>query len=114
MTVDTPYGPPSAPVALGTLAGRRVAFMPRHGPHHEIPAPNVNYRANVWAMHEVGVRRLLAPCAVGSLRPELPPGDLVICDQFVDRTWGRGDTFPAFRLEPRAGGSAVWDGTSWG
>jgi 5'-methylthioadenosine phosphorylase len=91
--VDTPYGPPSAPVAIGTLAGRRVAFMPRHGPHHEIPAPNVNYRANVWAMRELGVRRLLAPCAVGSLRSELHPGDLVICDQFIDRTWGRGDTY---------------------
>lgn len=93
VVVDTPYGPPSAPVAIGTLAGRRVAFMPRHGPHHEIPAPNVNYRANVWAMHQLGVRRLLAPCAVGSLRPELHPGDLVICDQFIDRTWGRGDTY---------------------
>jgi 5'-methylthioadenosine phosphorylase len=93
VAVDTPYGPPSAPVAIGTLAGRRVAFMPRHGRDHEIPAPNVNYRANVWAMHELGVSRLLAPCAVGSLRPELHPGDLVICDQFVDRTWGRGDTY---------------------
>jgi 5'-methylthioadenosine phosphorylase len=93
VAVDTPYGPPSAPVAIGTLAGRRVAFMPRHGPHHEIPAPNVNYRANVWAMHAVGVRRLLAPCAVGSLRSELRPGDLVICDQFIDRAWGRADTY---------------------
>jgi len=93
VTVDTPYGPPSAPVAIGTLAGRRVAFMPRHGLHHEIPAPNVRYQANVWAMRELGVRRLLAPCAVGSLRPELHPGDLVICDQFIDRTWGRGDTY---------------------
>jgi 5'-methylthioadenosine phosphorylase len=93
VAVDTPYGPPSAPVAIGTLAGRRVAFMPRHGPNHEIPAPNVNYRANVWAMHTVGVRRLLAPCAVGSLRSDLRPGDLVICDQFIDRTWGRADTY---------------------
>jgi 5'-methylthioadenosine phosphorylase len=91
--VDTPYGRPSAPVAIGTVGGRRVAFMPRHGRGHEIPAPSVNYRANVWAMCELGVRRILGPCAVGSLRPELRPGDLVICDQFVDRTWGRADTY---------------------
>lgn len=91
--VDTPYGRPSAPVAIGTVGGRRVAFIPRHGRHHEIPAPNVNYRANVWAMHEVGVRRILGPCAVGSLRAPLRPGDLVICDQFFDRTWGRADTY---------------------
>lgn len=91
--VDTPYGKPSAPVALGTVGGRQVAFMPRHGPGHQIPAPNVNYRANVWAMRELGVRRLLGPCAVGSLRPQVRPGDLVICDQFVDRTRGRADTY---------------------
>lgn len=91
--VETPYGRPSAPPAIGSVDGRRVAFIPRHGPHHEIPAPNVNYRANLWAMKELGVRRVLGPCAVGSLRAELHPGDLVICDQFVDRTWGRADTY---------------------
>jgi len=91
--VDTPYGRPSAPVSLATVGQQLVAFMPRHGPRHEIPAPNVNYRANVWAMHQLGVRRILGPCAVGSLRPELRPGDVVVCDQFVDRTWGRADSY---------------------
>ena len=91
--VDTPFGKPSGPLSLATVGGRRVAFMPRHGPGHLIPAPEVNYRANVWAMREFGVRRILGASAVGSLRPELRPGDLVICDQFFDRTWGRADTY---------------------
>ncbi|MGQ0744048.1 MAG: S-methyl-5'-thioadenosine phosphorylase [Acidimicrobiales bacterium] len=91
--VDTPFGPPSAPVMLGTLGGRRVAFMARHGLRHEVPAHRVNYRANLWALHEVGVTRVLAPCSVGSLRRELEPGDFVICDQIVDRTRGRVDTY---------------------
>lgn len=93
ITIDTPYGPPSGPIAVADVGGRRTAFMPRHGARHEIPAPFVNYRANVWAMHQVGVRRIIGPSAVGSLRPELAPGDLVICDQFVDRTSGRSDTY---------------------
>ena len=93
ISVDTPYGPPSGSIALAEVAGRRVAFMPRHGPHHEVPAPFVNYRANVWAMHELGVRRIIAPSAVGSLQPRLHPGDLVIADQFIDRTTGRKDTY---------------------
>ncbi|HET7489337.1 MAG TPA: S-methyl-5'-thioadenosine phosphorylase [Acidimicrobiales bacterium] len=91
--VHTPYGPPSAPVSIGTLAGRSVAFLPRHGVHHELPPHRVNYRANVWAMREVGVRRLVGPCAAGSLHPDMKPGDFVLVDQLVDRTWGRGDTF---------------------
>jgi 5'-methylthioadenosine phosphorylase len=91
--LDTPYGPPSGPIAVAQVAGRRVAFLPRHGPTHTIPPPFVNYRANVWAMRELGVRRIIAPSAVGSLRPDLHPGDLVICDQFFDRTTGRADTY---------------------
>jgi 5'-methylthioadenosine phosphorylase len=91
--IDTPFGAPSGAITLGTVGARRVAFMPRHGLGHKIPAQTVNYRANLWAMRELGVRRLLGPCAVGSLRTELQPGDLVICDQFVDRTSGRQDTF---------------------
>ena len=91
--VTTPYGPPSGSLALAEVGGRRVAFLPRHGPNHEVSAPFVNYRANVWAMHELGVRRILGPSAVGSLRPDLHPGDLVICDQFFDRTSGRADTY---------------------
>ncbi len=91
--VETPYGPPSAPISVAEVGGRRVAFVPRHGPRHTIPAPFVNYRANVWAMHELGVRRIVGPSAVGSLQPDLHPGDLVICDQFIDRTTGRSDTY---------------------
>ena len=91
--VDTPYGAPSGALAIADVAGRRVAFMPRHGPRHEIPAPFVNYRANVWAMRQLGVRRIIGPAAVGSLQPDLRPGDLMICDQFVDRTTGRADTY---------------------
>ncbi len=93
VTVETPYGPPSAPIAVADVGGRRVAFLPRHGPRHTIPAPFVNYRANVWAMRELGVRRIIGPSAVGSLQPDLHPGDLVICDQFIDRTTGRSDTY---------------------
>lgn len=91
--VETPYGPPSDKIALGTWAGRRVAFLPRHGKDHSLPPHRINYRANLWAMKELGVTRLLAPCASGSLQPSIQPGHLVICDQFVDRTWGRPDTF---------------------
>ena len=91
--VETPYGSPSTNISIATIGGRRVAFMPRHGRTHQVPAHAVNYRANVWAMREVGVRRLLGPCAVGSLRAEIAPGQLVICDQFIDRTRARADTY---------------------
>ena len=93
VSIDTPYGPPSGPLAVAEVSGRRVAFLPRHGPGHQIPAPFVNYRANVFAMHQLGVRRIIGPSAVGSLQPDLHPGDLVICDQFIDRTSGRKDTY---------------------
>ena len=69
--VLTPYGAPSGPLHLGQIAGRRVAFLPRHGPGHELPPHRINYRANVWALHQVGVTRILAPCASGSLQPEV-------------------------------------------
>jgi 5'-methylthioadenosine phosphorylase len=91
--VHTPFGPPSAPVSIGTVAGREVAFLPRHGVHHELPPHRVNYRANVWALQEVGVRRIVGPCAAGSLQPGIEPGDFVLCDQLVDRTSGRDDTY---------------------
>jgi 5'-methylthioadenosine phosphorylase len=93
VTVDTPYGPPSARLAVGNLDGRQVAFLARHGPNHEYPAHAVNYRANLWAMRTLGVRRILAPCSVGSLQPNIHPGEFVICDELVDRTRGRGDSF---------------------
>jgi len=91
--VDTPFGPPSDLIALGTIAGRKVAFLPRHGRHHQFPPHMINYRANLWALRELGVTRVIGPCAAGSLQPEVKPGDFVICDQFVDRTTGRKDTF---------------------
>jgi 5'-methylthioadenosine phosphorylase len=92
-TVNTPYGPTSDRIAVGQIEGRRVAFMPRHGMGHRYPAHRVNYRANVWAMWHLGITRILGPCAAGSLQPGIRPGDFVFCDQFVDRTSGRADTF---------------------
>jgi len=93
VTIDTPYGATSAPFAVGELDGQEVAFMPRHGLRHELPPAQIPYRANVWAMRELGVRRIVGPAACGSLRADLAPGDFVVCDQFVDRTSGRADTF---------------------
>jgi 5'-methylthioadenosine phosphorylase len=93
VTVDTPFGPPSAPVSIGTIGSRRVAFLPRHGLHHELPPHRVNFRANVWALHRLGVGAVLAPCAAGSLQPDVHPGDFVVLDQLVDRTRGRPDTY---------------------
>ncbi|MEQ6899516.1 S-methyl-5'-thioadenosine phosphorylase [Nocardioides sp. YIM 152588] len=91
--VATPYGAPSAPIALGSVSGRSVAFLPRHGPHHEFPPHVINYRANLWALASLGVRQVLAPCAVGGLGDAVAPGDLVVPDQLVDRTSGRVQTF---------------------
>lgn len=91
--VETPYGPPSDVVTIGRVGPKRVAFLPRHGRSHTLPPHRINYRANVWAMKQLGVRWLFGPCAVGSLQPHVRPGDLVLCDQFVDRTSGRADTF---------------------
>ena len=91
--VDTPYGKPSAPPVIGDVGGRRVAFIPRHGLKHEFPPHRVPYRANVWAMKELGVTRVLGPNACGSLQPTVKPGDFVICDQLVDRTSDRPNTF---------------------
>jgi 5'-methylthioadenosine phosphorylase len=92
-SVSTPYGAPSSKIAIGQVSGRDVAFVPRHGRHHAFPPHRVNYRANIWALRAVGVRRILAPCAVGSLRPELGPGAVVVPDQLVDRTTSRVQTF---------------------
>jgi len=92
-TVTTEFGDPSAPVTIGLLGEVRVAFIPRHGRHHELPPHRVNYRANVAAMRDLGVRALIAPFAAGSLQPNVHPGDFVVVDQFVDRTSGRADTF---------------------
>lgn len=91
--VETPYGAPSDLVALGEVAGRRVAFLPRHGKSHGLPPHMINYRANAWAMKSLGVTRVLGPCAAGSLKASVKPGDFVVSDQLVDRTSGRKDTF---------------------
>ncbi len=91
--VDTPYGPPSDPVVVGDVAGTSVAFVPRHGADHRHPPHRIPYRANLWALRSLGVRQVLAPCAVGGLRADLGPGSLVVPDQLVDRTSGRLQTF---------------------
>jgi 5'-methylthioadenosine phosphorylase len=93
VNVRTPYGQPSAGIDISTIGGRRVAFLPRHGVHHEFPPHMVPYRANVRALKSLGVTRVLGPNAAGSLKPELAPGDIVFCDQFVNFTSGRKDTF---------------------
>jgi 5'-methylthioadenosine phosphorylase len=91
--IDTPYGPPSAPATIGEVGGRKVAFIPRHGLKHEFPPHRVPYQANAWAMKELGVTRVLGPNACGSLQAGVKPGDFVICDQLVDRTRDRPNTF---------------------
>lgn len=91
--METPYGDPSDQVALGIVDGVGVAFLPRHGSKHTLPPAAINYRANLWALKELGVTRVIAPTAAGSLQPHVKPGDFVVCDQFVDRTHGRQDTF---------------------
>jgi 5'-methylthioadenosine phosphorylase len=91
--VDTPYGPPAAPIRIGVIGDRRVAFLPRHGRHHEFPPHAVPYRANVAAFAQLGARAILSPFAAGSLDADIHPGDFVVVDQFVDRTSGRTDTF---------------------
>ncbi|MCW2524975.1 MAG: methylthioadenosine phosphorylase, partial [Frankiales bacterium] len=93
VSISTPWGEPSAPLTVGTLAGRRVAFLPRHGVDHRFPPHRVPYRANLWALRAVGVTQVLTASAVGSLKPELGPGTLLCPDQIIDRTWGRPHTF---------------------
>jgi 5'-methylthioadenosine phosphorylase len=88
-SLSTPYGDASGPVSIGEVGDRRVAFLPRHGADHAHPPHLINYRANLWLLRSLGVRQVLAPCAVGGLLPEVAPGDLVVPDQLVDRTSGR-------------------------
>ncbi|MCV7278474.1 S-methyl-5'-thioadenosine phosphorylase [Mycolicibacterium flavescens] len=92
-TVETPYGAPSAAITVGTVGEHEVAFLPRHGVDHEFSPHTVPYRANMWALRALGVRRVFGPCAVGSLTPDLGPGSTVVPDQLVDRTRGRADTY---------------------
>jgi 5'-methylthioadenosine phosphorylase len=90
---DTPYGQPSGPLTVGSLGGREVAFLPRHGRRHELPPHVVPYRANLWALRSIGVRQVVSLSAVGSLMPSLGVGSLVVPVQLVDRTSGRAHTF---------------------
>ena len=91
--VETPFGQPSESPLVGDVAGRRVAFLPRHGKDHRFPPHKIPYRANLWALRSLGVRRILAPSAVGSLTASYGPGTLIVPDQLVDRTRGRAQTF---------------------
>jgi 5'-methylthioadenosine phosphorylase len=107
--VDTPYGAPSDSFLLATVAGRAVAFLPRHGRRHTIPPHKINYRANVWAMRSLGVKAVISPCAAGSLQPHVKPGDFVVCDQFVDRTRNRADTFYDGPIVTHLSSAATYD-----
>jgi 5'-methylthioadenosine phosphorylase len=91
--VETPYGDPSAELAVGDVQGTTVAFLPRHGKGHAFPPHLINYRANMWALRSLGVRQVLAPCAVGGLRPDVAPGDIVVPEQLVDRTQSRAQSY---------------------
>ena len=93
VSLDTPFGRPASPVHIGSVGGRRVAFIARHGVNHVHAPHEVPYRANLWALASLGATRVIGFCASGSLREDIAPGDLVIVDQLVDRTWGRADTF---------------------
>jgi len=93
VTLNTPYGAPSDAITLGELAGKRVAFLPRHGKKHSIRPTDVNSRANIFALKQLGVKRVLAPSTVGSLKEEYKPGDIVFVDQFIDRTTRREQSF---------------------
>ena len=88
--IETPYGAPSDRVAIGEIGGKRVAFLPRHGNDHRFPPQSINYRANVYAMKSLGVRWIIGPTAAGSLKKDVAPGSMVVCDQLVDLTTGRG------------------------
>jgi len=91
--ISTPYGKPSDKIAIAQIDGKNVAFLPRHGKTHKYPPHMVPYRANLYAMKQLGVSKIIATTASGSLRADIKPGDFVVCDQFVDRTWGRKDTY---------------------
>ncbi len=93
VVVDTPYGPPSDPIAVGEIGGRSVAFLPRHGRDHRFPPHRIPFRANLWALRSLGVQQVIGPSAVGSLDPALGAGALAVPDQLVDRTRGRERTY---------------------
>ena len=89
----TPYGDPSGAVTFGQLGGQPVAFLARHGYGHTIPPHEVNYRANLWALHKIGASGVVSVASVGSIRADLKPGDIVIPHQLIDYSWGRKSTY---------------------
>lgn len=91
--VTTPYGEPSGPILLGSLSGREIIFLPRHGPDHSIAPHRINYRANIWALHSLGAREILGIAAVGGITPPMSPASLAVPDQIIDYTWGRESTY---------------------
>ncbi len=93
INVDTPFGKPSAPVFIGTIGKKKVAFINRHGKGHKLSPCEVPYAANIFALKKIGVRLLIATGTVGSLRDKISPGDLVIVDQFIDKTFKRQNSF---------------------
>jgi len=93
--IETPYGKPSDTITVGEFNGRKIAFLPRHGKKHTIPPHMINFKANIWAFKELGVTRIIAPSAVGSLKEELEPGDFALPSQFLDFTKSRDGSFSA-------------------
>ena len=91
--IKTPFGYPSAPIEIGEFLGKKVAFLARHGKKHQFPPHKVPQRANIWALKKLGVERIIGICAVGSLQEDFKPGEIVVCDQFVDFTKKRDYTF---------------------
>ncbi|NQY26933.1 MAG: S-methyl-5'-thioinosine phosphorylase [Piscirickettsiaceae bacterium] len=91
--VDTPYGQPSSDLLVGEIAGQQVVFLPRHGEQHTIPPHKINYRANMWALHQQGVDHIIAVAAVGGIRADLAPSVLAVPDQIIDYTYGREQSF---------------------
>ena len=93
ITIKTPYGNPSDSITIGIFKGRKIAFLPRHGKKHTIPPHKINFRANIWAFKELGIKRIIAPSAVGSLKEEFQPGHFAIPNQFLDFTKSRINSF---------------------
>ena len=93
MQRETPFGEPSAPLIIGRYADKTVAFLPRHGEHHTIPPHLINYRANIWALHQLGVEQILAVASVGGITDTYMPGTIALPDQLIDYSWGRESSF---------------------
>ena len=111
--LETPFGKPSGPYLCGTLHGTRVAFLPRHGPGHVLMPTEVNYRANIHGFRQLGVRYVLSVSAVGSLKEDIHPGDMVLPAQFIDRTRGRVGTLrpPSAKDRPQEASTTIATGS---